>query len=135
MERWIGKSTNSIESFAANLPSVLARGLLVRRILLEQLRARKDGKDLDLTEETKDEEETAESPRIFSVNLYGNESDYAYYFLINMLCACSYSSMPPEIAEIILQYIAKLRSEGKIEDKAFYTEDVVQRLGSVRDDL
>ena len=107
----------------------------MRRILLEQLRARKDGKDLDLTEETQDEEETAESPRIFSVNLYGNESDYAYYFLINMLCACSYSSMPPEIAEIILQYIAKLRSEGKIEDKAFYTEDVVQRLGSVRDDL
>ena len=56
MEKWIGKSTNSIESFEVNLPSVLARGLLVRRILLEQLQARKDGKDLDLTEETKDEE-------------------------------------------------------------------------------
>lgn len=97
--------------------------------------AESSGKDLDLKEETKDEEETAESPRIFSVNLYGNESDYAFYFLINMLCACSYSSMPPEIAGIILQYIAKLKRDGKIADRAVYAEDVVQRLGSVRDDL
>ena len=43
--------------------------------------------------------------------------------------------MPPEFAKIILQYIAKLISEGKIEERAFYSEDVVQRLGSVRDDL
>ena len=103
MERWIGKSTNNIEDFAANLPSVLARGLLVRRILMEQHQARKEGKEPDVPEETKGEEETAESPRIFSVNLYGNESDYSYYFLINLLCAYSQSSaMPPEIATVIL---------------------------------
>ena len=103
---------------------------------MEQHQARKEGKDPDVPEETKGEEETAESPRIFSVNLYGNESDYSYYFLINLLCAYSQSSaMPPEIATVILQYIAKLISEGKIEEKFQYTEDVVQRLGSVREDL
>ena len=81
IEKWLGRTENGLEIFVENLPSVLERGLLVRRMLLEQHNSGKKVENAE--EETKDDdEESGESLRIFSEKLYGNESDYSFYFLL-----------------------------------------------------
>ena len=130
VEKWVAKSNNTVEEFVEVFPGVLERGLLIRKILLEQNKGKKEENKAG-----KDEGVTTESPRIYSSNLYADESDYSYYFTINMLCACSFNSMPEDIAPAILNYIAQLMKEGKIAEKTAYSEDVVQRLGSVRAEL
>ena len=43
--------------------------------------------------------------------------------------------MPPGVPQAILAFIESLKTGGKIGDKIYYTEDVVQRLGTIRAEL
>ena len=43
--------------------------------------------------------------------------------------------MPPGVPQAILAFIESLKKGGKIDDKIYYTEDVVQRLGTIRAEL
>ena len=51
VEKWIGKTDNALELFVENLPSVLERGLLVRKILLEKQKAGNQQEEVENAEE------------------------------------------------------------------------------------
>lgn len=89
-------------------------------------------------EETKDSVGgTDDLHGIYSDKLYGDDSSYTYYFSVNLLCSCSSNQMSDGFAKAILQFIESSLQSGSIQSENLltYAEDVVQRLGSIREEL
>ena len=94
------------------MPSILARGLLIRKLVIQSRKVEKTSKNKHKNENPEEEanEETKDSVNgntddlhgIYSDKLYGDDSCYTYYFSVNLLCSCSSNQMSDGFAKAIL---------------------------------
>lgn len=119
IEDWIRAKRHNATDFATDFPAVLARGLIVRRILLN-LRKERKAASIELQYDKKgdplDPELRQVHQRILTKKLYATEDDYIFCFALDLLEACSVKQeVPLLVIRIALNHLGIMISEGKLK--------------------
>ena len=133
---WIKNKKNKPNDFFYNLPAILKRAKLVRKVLVFIKQQNPECGALYKAEADIESEVKGVHKLIYTKDLYDNEGEYLYYFLMNMIESCCLSKeVPLLVIRIALDHLKQLIDEEKIQLSHSYKEFAVYRLDKIRAEI
>jgi hypothetical protein len=116
IEDWIRTKKNNATDFTNDLPAILERGKLVRKVLLH-VRSQNPTGDSDMKPDIDMESEVKNvSKLIYTSALYDSEGDYLFYFILNLIeSCCARNEVPLIVIRIAWNHLKNLIDEEKVK--------------------
>ena len=136
IEDWIRTKKNNSTDFTNDLPAIIERAKQVRKVLVYIRQQNPEGRsdlkaDVDMESEVKGVHKL-----IYTKDLYDNEGDYLYYFLLNLMESCCVrNEVPLIVIRITWNHLKSLIDEEKIKLTPAHKQFAVERLDKIRAEI
>jgi len=136
IEDWIRTKKHNATDFTNDLPAILERGKLVRKVLVH-IRKQNPEIPTHLKDDVEIESEVKNvSKLIYTKDLYETEADYLYYFLMNLVECCSVRpEVPLVVIRIAWNHLKSLIDDEKIIINKEQQKFAIERLDKIRADI
>jgi hypothetical protein len=136
IEDWIRTKKNNPTDFTNDLPAILERAKLVRKVLVYIRQQNPEGNALHKADVDMESEVKGVHKLIYTKDLYENEGDYLYYFLINMMESCCVrNEVPLVVIRIMWNHLKSLIDEEKIKVALAHRQFATERLDKIRAEI
>lgn len=134
IEDWIRTKKNNATDFTNDLPAILDRAKLIRRVLLH---IRAQNPELGQFKADLDECEVKNVQKlIYTSDLCGSEEDYLFYFILNLIESCC---VRPEVPLIVIRiawnHLKSLIDEEKIKITNLHKKFALERIDKIRAEI
>lgn len=139
IEDWIRTKKHNATDFATDFPAIVTRGCQLRSIL--QFIRDKNGNNTG--EYILNADGAVENPEVRGVQhliltkkLHPTESDWVFYFIVNVLeAACQRPELPVIVIKITVNIMKIMIDEGKLKLTEEHRTDAIPRLPNIRPDV
>jgi hypothetical protein len=133
IEDWIRTKKNNPTEFTNDLPAIIDRAKLIRRVLL-YVRSLKPTVKGNIKPDIETEQEVKNVHKlIYTSDLYPTEGDYLFYFLLNLIeSCCARVEVPLLVIRIAWNQLKNLVEDDKVKLTPIHQKFAVERLDKIR---